>query len=82
MATYSIALKGLPASKRTSVTPIDTVPDLSQDGSAAATLGGFQATCQSGDWMLVKGLDGSFYWATYDAERSTFALPVLRKMTG
>ena len=77
MATYSLTFKGLGASRRTSVTAVENIPDASQDGSVCSTLGGFQNTCQTGDWMLIKTPSGELRWGKYDAERSTFANPVI-----
>ena len=82
MTTYSLALKGVPANDRVNVTRFVNIPDASQDGSGCATPGGFQNTCQTGDWMLIKTASGQLRWGKYDTERSTFANPVILWMTG
>lgn len=82
MTTYSVALKGVAADERIGVTAIQNIPDASQDGNVCSTPGGFQNTCKTGDWMQIKTPDGQFRWGKYDAERSTFANPVILWMQG
>jgi hypothetical protein len=74
MATYSLAITGVPASN----------PQQPQDlilADTVARVPAQQSAMRQGLQFLAKGPDGAQRWYTFDAERSTPALPVLKAVS-
>ena len=83
MTTFSIGLTGASANQKFAQKEL-TVPD---DVVAAtgvtltvATVSGMANCMQLNQPFLAKGPSGALNWYTYDAERSTPALPILRRV--
>ncbi len=71
--TYSLASLAADANSAGLVKSL-TLPD------SAARPGSQQNAMQNGSQVYVKGPDGGFAWYTFDAERSTLATPVLKRV--
>jgi hypothetical protein len=73
--TYSLARQGFLASNHTtSAKPNYTLPD------SIARQGAMHNAMMRGTQFLVLQPDGSYAWMVLDAERSTMANPVLRRV--
>lgn len=73
--TYSLNIDGFPAEQaNTLAKPNYTLPD------SGARPGSQLLAMQQGKQLLVQNPDGSQSWYTLDAERSTAANPVLRRV--
>lgn len=74
--SYSVALQGFLADDTMSTNkPNYTLPD-----KVSQRPGGLHQAMRYGQQILVQQPDGSQAWFTLDAERSTFANPVLRRV--
>lgn len=78
VTTYSVGLYGQLAGGEFAPARQVEVPDADSTGSGCASnFAALQGTMQTGALVLTKMPDGSQRWCRFDAERSTFANPIL-----